>query len=130
MSKQSDAVRAYIEQHCLIQREVAEKMGISPASFNNMLAGRDPIGKRRALKLHELFGFDIVFLVTGEGSLFGDGNTQHSVRVEANHNTGTNHQSVTVSHPDTNAAALKAQVETLKAENEWLRQMVSKLTEK
>ena len=130
MSKQSDAVKAYIEQQCLIQREVAEKMGISPASFNNMLAGRDPIGKRRAQKLHELFGFDIVFLVTGEGSLFGDNKPQHTVRVEANHNNGTNNQNVTVSSQGADVAALSAQVEALKAENEWLRQMVSKLTEK
>ena len=130
MSKQSDAIRAYIREHDFVQKEIAEKMGISPASFNNMLQGRDPIGKRRAAQLHNIFGFDMTFLVTGEGSLFGDGNTQHTVHVEANHNTGTNNQNVTVSPPDANAAALKAQVETLKAENEWLRQMVSKLTEK
>ena len=95
-----------------------------------MLQGRDPIGKRRAQMLHDLFGFDIGFLISGDGSLFGDGGTQHTVRVEANHNNGTNNQNVTVSSQGADVAALSAQVEALKAENEWLRQMVSKLTEK
>ncbi len=130
MSIQTDAIRAYIERNGLTQRDVAEKMGISTSACNNMLAGRDPIGKRRAQKLHELFGFSIPFLIMGEGPTFGDGNSPHTVHVEANHNSGTNHQNVTVSSPDANVAALTAQVDALKAENEWLRQMVTKLTEK
>lgn len=70
MSKQSDAVKAFIEEHGLVQKDIAAKMGISPASLNNMLNGRDNIGKRRAQKLHDMFGFDVVYLLTGEGTLF------------------------------------------------------------
>lgn len=129
MSKQSEAVKNYIEEHCLVQKDIAQQMGISPASFNNMLAGRDAIGKRRAQKLHDIFGFDIVFLITGEGSLFGGGPVQH---VEVSHNSGSSRQNVTVSAPsqDADVAALKAQVEALKAENTRLWSMIDRMTGK
>ena len=123
MSKQSDAVKAYIEEHGLVQKDIAQQMGISPASLNNLLNGRDNIGKRRAQRLHELFGFDVVFLLTGEGSLFS-GPIRH---VEVSHNSGSSRNTVNVGEsPD--AAALKSKIEALEKENAWLRQMVEKLT--
>lgn len=123
MSKQSDAVKAYIEEHGLVQKDIAQQMGISPASLNNLLNGRDNIGKRRAQRLHELFGFDVVFLLTGEGSLFS-GPIRH---VEVSHNSGSSRNTVNVGE-SSDAAALKSKIEALEKENTWLRQMVEKLT--
>jgi len=123
MSKQSDAVKAYIEEHGLVQKDIAQQMGISPASLNNLLNGRDNIGKRRAQRLHELFGFDVVFLLTGEGSLFS-GPIRH---VEVSHNSGSSRNTVNVGE-SSDAAALKSKIEALEKENAWLRQMVEKLT--
>lgn len=123
MSKQSDAVKAYIEEHGLVQKDIAQQMGISPASLNNLLNGRDNIGKRRAQRLHELFGFDVVFLLTGEGSLFS-GPIRH---VEVSHNSGSSRNTVNVGE-SSDAAALKSKIEALEKENSWLRQMVEKLT--
>ena len=123
MSEQSDAVKAYIEEHGLVQKDIAQQMGISPASLNNLLNGRDNIGKRRAQRLHELFGFDVVFLLTGEGSLFS-GPIRH---VEVSHNSGSSRNTVNVGE-SSDAAALKSKIEALEKENAWLRQMVEKLT--
>lgn len=124
MSKQSDAVKAYIEENGLVQKDIAAKMGISPASLNNMLNGRDNIGKRRAQKLHDMFGFDVVYLLTGEGTLFS-GPIRH---VEVSHNSGSSQNTVSIGDTS-DTAALKARVESLEKENSWLRQMLEKLTD-
>lgn len=123
MSKQSEAVKSYFEEHGLVQKDIAERMGISPASLNNMLKGRDNIGKRRAQKLHELFGFDIVYLLTGQGTLFGSGVNQ---RIEAPNNSG----SIQQTNETSDVAALKTRIKSLEEENAWLRSMVDKMTSK
>ena len=123
MSKQSEAVKAYIEEYGFVQKDIAQKMGISPASLNNMLNGRDNIGKRRAQKLHDIFGFNIVFLLTGEGSLFS-GPIPH---VEVSHNSGNSRNTVTLSDPS-DVAALKSRVQSLEEENARLWSMIEKMT--
>jgi len=123
MSKQSEAIKAYIEEHGFVQKDIAQKMGISPASLNNLLNGRDNIGKRRAQKLHDIFGFNIVFLLTGEGDLFS-GPIRH---VEVSHNSG--HSQNTVHLTDSSdVAALKTRVQSLEEENSRLWSMIEKMT--
>ena len=123
MSKQSDAVKAFIEEHGLVQKDIAAKMGISPASLNNMLNGRDNIGKRRAQKLHDMFGFDVVYLLTGEGTLFS-GPIRHG---EVSHNGGSSQNTVNFGE-SSDTSALKARIDALEKENSWLRQMIEKMT--
>jgi len=129
MSKQTEELKRYFDSIGMKRCDVAEKLGLSPAALSNMLADRDVIGKSRAMKLHEVFGFDYMFLLTGEGSLFGGGPVQ---RVEVSHNSGSSRQNVTVSAPsqDADVAALKAQVEALKAENTRLWSMIDRMTGK
>lgn len=129
MSKQTEELKRYFDSIGMKRCDVAEKLGLSPAALSNMLADRDVIGKSRAMKLHEVFGFDYMFLLTGEGSLFSGGPVQH---VEVSHNSGSSRQNVTVSAPaqDADVAALKAQVEALKAENARLWSMIDRMTVK
>lgn len=70
MSAQSDAVRAYITKHGIKQKHLAEICEVTPATMSSILAGRYPISREVALRLTEKFGFDIHFLLTGQGELF------------------------------------------------------------
>lgn len=70
MSTQSDAVRAYITKHGIKQKHLAEICEVTPATMSSILTGRYPISREVALRLTEKFGFDIHFLMTGEGDLF------------------------------------------------------------
>lgn len=48
---------------------------MSPSAMSNMLSGATAIGKSRAQALHDAYGFDVGFLLTGVGSLIpGRGN--------------------------------------------------------
>jgi len=51
-------------------------LNMSPSAMSNMLSGATAIGKSRAQALHDAYGFDVGFLLTGVGSLIpGVGNT-------------------------------------------------------
>ncbi len=68
-------MRSFFARNGIKNKEIAEKLGISAAGVSNLLAGRDPLGKQRAQALHDAYGFDIGFLLTGVGSLIpGEGN--------------------------------------------------------
>lgn len=68
-------MRSYFARKGIKNKDIAERLGISPAAASNMLAGRDPMGKQRAFALHDAYGFDVTFLLTGIGSLIpGEGN--------------------------------------------------------
>lgn len=68
-------MRSYFARKGIKNKDIAERLGISPAAVSNMLAGRDPMGKQRAFALHDAYGFDVTFLLTGIGSLIpGEGN--------------------------------------------------------
>lgn len=70
MSKQSDAMRQYFDDNGYKYADVAAKLNISAGDLSNMLSGRYNIGKNRAKLLRDTYGFDYIFLLTGEGSLF------------------------------------------------------------
>ena len=73
---QAAEMRSYFARKGIKNKDIAEALGLSAASVSNMLAGRDPMGKQRAQALHEAYGFDIGFLLTGVGSLIpGEGNS-------------------------------------------------------
>lgn len=68
--KQAAALRNYFDSHGIKYKEVADELGIAPPTISNILSGRDTIGKSRARKLVKHYGFDMLFLLTGEGELF------------------------------------------------------------
>lgn len=121
MSKQSDEMAKYFASNGIRNRQIAERLGLTDQIISNMLKGRDSLGKKRCAQLADAYGFDLNFLITGEGSLFpassqtvGNGAIVNGGKVEGGINvTATN-------------AALQAENERLRNEVEWLRQQLSK----
>lgn len=87
MSIQSDAVRAYASEHGIKQKHLAEVCGVNPGTMSSILSGRYTISREVALRLVEKFGFDMNFLMTGQGSLFPVPGT-HVRRLDQANNKG------------------------------------------
>ena len=124
MSKQSDELARYFAANGIKNRQIAEKLGLSDQVISNLLKGRDSLGKKRCVQLVDAYGFDLNFLITGEGSLFpssqsvGNGAIVNGGKVEGGINvTATN-------------AALQAENERLRDEVEWLRGQLAKTAQK
>lgn len=120
MSKQSEEVRLWLAGNGIKNKDCAERLGTSIPNISNYLAGRRAFSKKLAAKMAEAYGFDIHFLITGEGSLFpptqsvGNGAIVNGGRVSGGINvTATN-------------AALQAENERLRNEVEWLREQLAK----
>lgn len=69
MSRQSDALRTFFDSHGIRQRDIAEKLGLHEGTVSSILSGRYGISKGTAAKLAQEFGFNMMFLMTGEGEL-------------------------------------------------------------
>lgn len=61
-------VKAYLDERDITLAEVAERMGVSQQAVSNQLSGRK-IGESVARKWADIFGFSVVYLMTGEGRL-------------------------------------------------------------
>lgn len=69
-------IRAYFDRHGIKYKDAADRIGISASTMSGILSGNTAIGKQRAQALHDAYGFDIGFLLSGVGSLIpGEGNT-------------------------------------------------------
>lgn len=67
MSVVTDKLRAYFEANGIKVKDVAETLGIGSSTVSNMLADRDTIGKNRARKLADAYGFNYLFLIGKPG---------------------------------------------------------------
>ncbi len=70
-------IKDYLVDKGLTMTEVAARLGCSQQAVSNQLSGRK-IGENVARKWADAFGFDLVYLMTGEGSLFPDGGQKHA----------------------------------------------------
>lgn len=73
MSRQADALRLFFDAHGIKQRDVAERLGLHEGTVSSILSGRYGISKETAAKMAQVFGFNIMFLMTGEGELESNG---------------------------------------------------------
>ena len=78
-------LRKFFDMHAIPYKEVAERIQITRASLSNIFAGRDALGKVRAKKLADAYGFDYIFLLTGEGELLSHSPSIHQ-SIEGSHN--------------------------------------------
>lgn len=62
-------IKDYLAEKGITMTEVAARIGCSQQAVSNQLSGRK-IGENVARKWADAFGFDLVYLMTGEGSLF------------------------------------------------------------
>ena len=123
MSRQAEAIRKFMAENRIKVGELAEAIGASPCAISNILAGRYNISKGKATKLAEVYGFDLNFLLTGEGSLF----PSQSVNMGAIVNGGRVNGGINVT---ADLAAKDAEIAHLKQENERLWQTIQNLTSK
>lgn len=121
MSTQSDAIRDYFHENGISNRDVAERLGVHEGSVSNILSGRYGISKKIAARLTDLYGFNMRFLMTGEGSLLPPG----GVRIAQHHNTNTGDGAGAI-HLGGDAA-LRQQVEDLQRELEREREEKARL---
>lgn len=70
-------IKDYLVDKGLTMTDVAARLGCSQQAVSNQLSGRK-IGENVARKWADAFGFDLVYLMTGEGSLFPDGGQEHA----------------------------------------------------
>ncbi|MBR6280831.1 MAG: helix-turn-helix transcriptional regulator [Bacteroidales bacterium] len=128
MSKQSDELKKYFDQAGILQRELAQQLGMHEGTVSSLLSGRYGISKKVARKLSELYGFDLDFLLSGDGALLpiGGVHVHQSQRVSGN---GTGIQ--TVSRDQALAAEivqLREQLEQAKEEKNRLLGIIETLT--
>lgn len=129
MSKQSDAIREYFDKYGILQREIAEALGVHEGTVSNILAGRFGISKNIARKMAEIYGFDLGFLLSGEGSLFAPGvRISQQQRVTGN---GTGIQAVGADQAlAIENAQLRQQLEQCRAEKDRLLGIIETLTKR
>lgn len=72
MEQVHEKLRTYFKEIGMSQVEIAEKLGVSKTSVNNLLTGYSKFGKAQAEKWHDLFGISKSFLLTGEGSIIDE----------------------------------------------------------
>lgn len=133
MSTQSDSVRAFIAEHGIKQRHLAEICDVTPGTMSSILSGRYPISKEVALRLVEKFGFDMHFLMTGEGSLFPVPGA-HVRRLDQTNNSGnivngSGHISADTAHA-LELAQLREQLAQERAEKQRLLGIIETITKK
>lgn len=67
-------LKKFFKRQGITQAEIAERYGTTQAYINLLLNGKTPIGKSCAVKLHELYGLSVAWLLTGEGEMMATSN--------------------------------------------------------
>lgn len=75
-------VKDYLVSKGLTMTDVASRLGCSQQAVSNQLSGRK-IGENVARKWADEFGFNLVYLMTGEGTLIGTGSDRMAASVDA-----------------------------------------------
>lgn len=65
----TDELRAYFSEKGIKQVEVADKLGVKKSFISELLAGKRTLGHETAVKLNKVYGFDLNWLLTGEGEM-------------------------------------------------------------
>lgn len=68
-------LKKFFKRQGITQAEIAERYGTTQAYINLLLNGKTPIGKSCAVKLHELYGLSVSWLLTGNGNMIDESTT-------------------------------------------------------
>lgn len=69
MSYQTEELRKYFAVNGIKNAQICEATGIHPSSLSNLLSGKRGLPKKYAIKFAEVYGFNLQFLLNGEGEL-------------------------------------------------------------
>lgn len=130
MSKQSDAIREYFDKNGILQREIAEKLGVHEGTVSSILSGRFGISKKVAKKLADAYGFNIEFLLTGEGVLCPPPGTVRISQQQRVTGHGTGIQAMGDQALALENAQLREQLEQVRAEKDRLLGIIETLTKR
>ena len=72
----SSAVDSYFLSNNISYKDAAKKLGVTPGAVSYQLSGKTPFGHKAAESWAQVFPFNKVFLITGEGSLMLDADSQ------------------------------------------------------
>ena len=59
----------YFDEKGIKQREIADKVGVSPSYITKLFGGERNFGRKMAMKFETHFGLSHAFLMTGEGDI-------------------------------------------------------------
>ncbi len=131
MSKQSDELRKYFDQAGILQREIAERLELHEGTVSSILSGRYEISKKVARKMAEAYGFDLEFLLTGEGVLCPPPGTVRISQSQRVSGGATGIQSIGADQAlAMENAQLREQLDLCRAEKERLLGIIETLTKK
>jgi len=124
-------IRRHIKSKGLNQREAADRIGISPPHFANLLNGRENIGYGVSQKIVAAFPeIDPGYLLTGEGVLCPPPGTVRISQAQRVTGHGTGIQSVGDQALALENAQLREQLEQAQAEKDRLLGIIETLTKK
>lgn len=55
------------------QRDIADDLGVTTQAVSALITGKTPFGKKTAMRWAEKYGLSPIWLMTGEGGMFGGG---------------------------------------------------------
>lgn len=65
-------IKADLTKRGLTIKDAGEMLGKSLAAMSGLLSGKFPISRKTAQLLSDAFGYNVNYMLTGEGDLFGD----------------------------------------------------------
>lgn len=68
-------LKFFFKKNGITQEYLANILSMSQPNLNAMLNGRRSISKPTAVKLHELYGLSVSWLLTGDGNMIDDSTT-------------------------------------------------------
>ena len=127
-------LKDYLKSLGLSQTMIANQMNCAQSYVNQLLTGKNPIGKKTAAKFQELYGISAAWLLTGDGEMLANP-TKVPPKVAQSGNTIIANNKVSgkkiivgnsnnVLSNDNDISALKARIKQLEDENRWLRSIV------
>ena len=117
-------LKLFFKKQNITQQQIGEILGVSQTYVNSLLCGKKNFGRKTAQEWQEVFGLNMIWLLTGEGEMMKNAKpsaptvtaSTNSVAVNGNNNTA-------------NAAAATDLIASLVEANRQLTEQNTKLTE-
>ena len=88
MTDIGNKLKEYFDDKGITQSEIAEKLGVSKAYVNALFTGKRAFGKKQAEAWVNLFGLSASWLLTGEGEMLANENTNSQSLPKTSYTTG------------------------------------------
>ena len=77
------AVKSHLKAKNITREKAAEKLGMGRQALTNLLSQKKFFSRKMANRLHQTFGYRILYLISGEGNLFDEetSNEEYSKKI-------------------------------------------------